>query len=50
VRRNWRPMLLWAALILIFAGIGILPFYLGLIITFPLLGYATWHAYHDIIG
>lgn len=50
VRRNWRPMLLWAGLILIFAGIGILPFYLGLIITFPLLGYATWHAYRDIIG
>lgn len=50
VRRNWRAMLLWAGLILIFAGIGILPFYLGLIITFPLLGYATWHAYRDIIG
>lgn len=50
VRRNWRPMLLWAGLILIFAGFGILPFYLGLIITFPLLGYATWHAYRDIIG
>jgi len=50
VRRNWRPMLLWAGLILIFAGIGVLPFYLGLVITFPLLGYATWHAYRDIIG
>lgn len=50
VRRNWRPMMLWAGLILIFAGVGILPFYLGLIITFPLLGYATWHAYRDILG
>lgn len=50
VRRNWRPMLLWAGLILVFTGVGILPFYLGLIITFPLLGYATWHAYRDILG
>jgi len=50
VLRNWRPMLLWAGLIMVFAGIGILPFYMGLIITFPLLGYATWHAYRDIIG
>lgn len=50
VVRNWRPMLLWAGLILIFTTIGILPFYLGLIITFPLLGYATWHAYREVIG
>ncbi len=50
VRRNWLPMLLWAGLILIFAGVGVLPFFLGLIITFPLLGYATWHAYRDLIG
>ncbi len=48
--RNWRPMLLWAGLIVLFAGIGILPLYLGLIVTFPLLGYATWHAYRDIVG
>lgn len=50
VLHNWRPMLLWAGLILIFTGVGIMPFYLGLIITFPLLGYATWHAYRDILG
>jgi uncharacterized membrane protein len=48
--RNGRTMLLWAALVTVFAGIGILPLYLGLIITFPLLGYATWHAYRDIVG
>jgi uncharacterized membrane protein len=48
--RNGRTMLLWAALVTVFAGIGILPLYLGLIVTFPLLGYATWHAYRDIVG
>lgn len=50
VIKNWQTMLLWAALVVIFAGIGILPLFLGLIITFPLLGYATWHAYRDIVG
>jgi uncharacterized membrane protein len=50
VIRNWQTMLLWAGLIVVFAGIGILPLYLGLIVTFPLLGYATWHAYRDIVG
>lgn len=50
VMQNAPAMLLWAALIVIFAGIGILPLYLGLIVTFPLLGYATWHAYRDLIG
>ncbi|HEY0720167.1 MAG TPA: DUF2189 domain-containing protein [Gammaproteobacteria bacterium] len=50
VRRNRLPMLLWAGLILIFAGVGVLPFFLGLIVTFPLLGYATWHAYRDLVG
>lgn len=50
ITRNWQTMLLWAALVVIFAGIGILPLFLGLIVTFPLLGYATWHAYRDLIG
>lgn len=50
VKRNLLTMVLWAGLILIFAGVGILPFYLGLVFTFPLLGYATWHAYRDLIG
>lgn len=50
VKRNLLPMVLWAGLILIFAGVGIVPFYLGLVFTFPLLGYATWHAYRDLIG
>jgi uncharacterized membrane protein len=27
-----------------------LHLYLGLIVTFPLLGYATSHAYRDIVG
>jgi len=47
---NWRPMLLWAAIIVGFTAISVAPFYLGLIGTFPLLAYATWHGYREIIG
>lgn len=50
VAKNGPVMVLWAGLITVFAGIGILPLFLGLIVTFPLLGYATWHAYRDIVG
>lgn len=47
---NWRPMLLWAAIIVGFTAISVIPLYLGLIATFPLLAYATWHGYREIIG
>ena len=42
-------MLLWAALIVGFTGAGLITLYLGLIVTVPLIGYATWHAYKDLI-
>lgn len=47
---NWKPMLLWAALIAMFVGIGIFTFYLGLLIAMPLVGHATWHAYRDLVA
>lgn len=50
VRQNWRPLLLWACLIAMFVGVGILTFYLGLLVTMPLVGHATWHAYRDLIA
>lgn len=50
VRKNWRPMALWAALIAMFVGIGIFTLYIGLIVTMPLVGHGTWHAYRDLIG
>lgn len=50
VLENWRPMLLWAALIVVFTGLALVPFYLGLVLVFPLIGHATWHAYRDIVA
>jgi uncharacterized membrane protein len=46
---NWRPMLLWAALIGVFTLAGFLTLYLGLAVAFPLMGHATWHAYRDLV-
>ena len=50
VTRNWKPMLWWAVLIAFFTGIGLAFFYVGLVVTMPLLGFATWHAYRDALG
>lgn len=50
VRENPGPMLLWACLIVMFGFIGIVTFYMGLIVSMPLLGYASWHAYRDLVG
>lgn len=50
VLQNWKPMLWWAVLIAFFTGIGLAFFYIGLAVTLPLLGFATWHAYRDTLG
>jgi uncharacterized membrane protein len=49
VRANPAPMALWAALIVTFTGLGLLTFYLGLVIALPLIGHATWHAYRSLV-
>ncbi len=49
VLENWRPMALWAGLIVLFTGLALVPFFLGLVLVMPLIGHATWHAYKDIV-
>jgi uncharacterized membrane protein len=49
VRKNPASLILWAGLIAIFTGVAVAPLFLGLIIVFPLLAYASWHAYRDMI-
>jgi len=46
--RNLPAMALWASIIALALGFGLLTFFLGLIITMPLVGHATWHAYRDL--
>ena len=49
VLKNWRIMIGWAALIVLFTGAGIVTGYIGLAVTLPLIGHATWHAYRDLV-
>lgn len=50
VRANPRPMLLWALLIVLFTGAGLLLALVGLILTLPLVAHATWHAYRELVA
>ncbi len=49
VRHNWQTMALWSALIVVFTLVGMATFFVGLVVTMPLIGYATWHAYRDLV-
>ena len=44
-----KAMLLWAWIIAILVGFGFATLFVGLIVVFPLVGHATWHAYRDTI-
>ncbi len=50
VALNFRPLLLWAAMLTVFVLVGMFTFYLGLVLILPLLGHASWHAYKDLTG
>ena len=49
VALNPKPMLLWAGLIAGFMALGIATLSIGLIVIFPLIGHATWHAFRDLV-
>lgn len=49
VMENPQAMLLWAGLIAAIMICSIATAFVGLAIAFPLIGHATWHAFHDLI-
>jgi uncharacterized membrane protein len=49
VLHNKGAMVIWASLILTSVLVGFATAYLGLMVTLPVIGYATWHAYQDTI-
>ncbi|MBO6543780.1 MAG: DUF2189 domain-containing protein [Alphaproteobacteria bacterium] len=49
VTENARPMLLWAWIIALVMALGMATFFVGMIIAFPLIGHATWHAYRSLV-
>lgn len=49
VGRNPLPMIVWAGLIVALIVVGFGTAFLGLVITAPILGHATWHAYRAMV-
>jgi len=47
--RNLPAMLAWAGLIVVLTAIGFATALIGLIVTMPLVGHATWHAYRALV-
>lgn len=55
VGESWRavanyplPMAVWAVVIVLLVGVGLMTALLGLVWIVPLLGHASWHAYRDV--
>ncbi len=48
-RKNPEAMALWAALIASAMLLGFVMLFVGLVVTFPLIGHATWHAFRDVL-
>ena len=45
VTSNLPMMILWGAIVLVLLLIGMVPYFLGLLVVLPVLGHATWHLY-----
>jgi uncharacterized membrane protein len=43
-------MIGWAAVIVVLLIVSSLPYFLGLLLTLPVLGHATWHLYRRIVA
>jgi uncharacterized membrane protein len=48
-RKNPKAMALWAALIAGAMLLGFVTLFFGLVIMFPLIGHATWHAFRNLV-
>jgi uncharacterized membrane protein len=44
------PMIGWAAAITVLLVVSTIPWFLGLLVTLPVLGHATWHLYRRIVA
>lgn len=49
VGENPMPMTLWAIVILVATSASIVTGMLGFLVTVPVLGHASWHAYRDLV-
>jgi uncharacterized membrane protein len=46
---NPAAMFVWAGLIALLGGLGLVTFLAGMLVVGPILGHATWHAYRDMV-
>jgi uncharacterized membrane protein len=44
------PMIGWAAVVVVLLIVSVLPFFLGLLVTLPVLGHTTWHLYSRVVA
>jgi uncharacterized membrane protein len=44
------PMIGWAAVIVVLLIVSAIPYFLGFLVTVPVLGHATWHLYRRIVA
>lgn len=46
---NPAAMALWATLIMTLTAVSLATFFIGFLVTIPVIGHATWHAYRDVL-
>jgi len=44
------PMIGWAGVIVVLLIVSALPFFIGLLVTLPVLGHTTWHLYRRVVA
>ena len=49
VIKNPIPMFIWAILIVALINLGVIFAFIGLTITLPIIGHASWHAYRELV-
>jgi uncharacterized membrane protein len=49
VMANKSVMLRWGVIVAVLLVVGSIPFFVGLAVVLPVLGYATWHLYTRLV-
>lgn len=50
VHANPKALYLWAVIVVFVIGLSLLAGFIPLLVTAPVIGHATWHAYRDLVA
>lgn len=50
VHTNPKALYLWAVLVVLIIGLSLVAGFIPLLVTAPVIGHATWHAYRDLVA